>query len=544
MLFLRFFIGARQSARLLKLLPPYFDQLIRLPLPFMSSFIADAYSTNPAAARKTITYLTTQTNQQPVAAQAMALIATQKLTQCQSTQAIADAADGLAWIPSPAPKGLESLQMLVELSQGVREAVNSSSLYRKLELLKTRRRQLESIEQNLAVQKNARMATQFGAVVQQWKVVLQTAQKTLTERIASSTEIPQVYIAGQPVEVDAETSADNRFQGRQDLFREIETLSSTQPPPVLLLYGGRRSGKTSALKQLPRKIGPDIIPLYVDVQGVASATTLVGMAQSFSQSIAEAARNARNVQLRPPENYEFEKDPFLRLQKWLAEAEKIVPSKRFLLCLDEFEKFEELVNETGTRAPLNFIRSITQHRQRWILLFSGSHHLDELNPYWDDYLIGTRALEVSYLSQSEAEELIRHPIETFPNIYTDETILTITQLTRCQPYFVQLICFEIVELLNKLEKAKATPEEVEAVIPKVLVTGGSTFRERLRTLAESDRSFLMTQAHEAYLTATNEQQPIVRRLIRKDIIEAVGDRYQFQIPLFQRFVQKWVDEGW
>ncbi|MDW8102705.1 MAG: hypothetical protein RMK30_07510 [Anaerolineae bacterium] len=129
--------------------------------------------------------------------------------------------------------------------------------------------------------------------------------------------------------------------------------------------------------------------------------------------------------------------------------ERITGDRTFLLCLDEYERLEEVVRETGSRMPLNFLRHVMQHRPRWALLFSGSHMLDELAPYWSDYLINTRAVLVSYLREEDARALIRRPVQDFPDIYEDEAVEAIVRLTRGQPYLVQLTGYELVEHLNR-----------------------------------------------------------------------------------------------
>lgn len=57
-----------------RFLPPQFDQLIILPLPFLPSLIVEAHWENQAAARQTINYLITSTNQQKTAAKAIRLM--------------------------------------------------------------------------------------------------------------------------------------------------------------------------------------------------------------------------------------------------------------------------------------------------------------------------------------------------------------------------------------------------------------------------------------------------------------------------------------
>jgi len=529
------------ASSLLRYLPPHFDELIRLPLPFMDILIADAYRDNSAAARQTIDYLIASTNQQSLAARAMAFIAVDSLSRCQTLGDIAAIADQLAWIPSPPPPEVGPvLPQFLEIGQIARSAANATSTYRKIESLDSLITALSRLRDSLAFSKNGALAARFGSAAERWLGILQTARRTLEQESRDSPEIPEVYIAGPALHPE---SAKNRFKGRRDIFREIETVALSSQPPVLLLYGGRRTGKTSALKYLPQKVGGDLVPLLVDMQGGATGTKLHSLAEYLAEEIIEAARKSRNLHLPYPDERDLASDPFPALKKWFQQVERTAPGKRFLLCLDEFERLSEVVRATGSRAPLDFLRHVLQHRQQWILLFSGSHTLEELDDYWSDYLINTRSLRVTYLQEEEARDLIREPVEEFPDIYEPEAVDRIIWLTRCQPYLVQLTCFALVEELNRkaagtdARATKATAADVEAIIPKVLETGGVYFRElwRRRITIEQRR---------AIGRLVNGEEPAPedswawRKLEQKEVLEVgPGGERRFQVPLVQQFIE-------
>ncbi|RCJ41977.1 hypothetical protein A6770_35640 [Nostoc minutum NIES-26] len=262
--------------------------------------------------------------------------------------------------------------------------------------------------------------------------------------------------------------------------------------------------------------------------------------------IEAARRLPRKLHLPNPDTYRLAEDPFPALQTWLTEIERSNFGKRFLLCLDEFERLSEVVEATNSRAPLNFIRNLSQHQQKWILLFSGSHQLSELDAYWSDYLINTRALRMSYLQESEARELILQPIEDFPNIYESSAVDMIIQLTHCQPYLVQLVCYELVELLNRDIRANrreadtttATAQDVQKIIPIVLERGDQYFRELWTSIADSDRNLLRRIIQGE--TPTQQDKGIMRKLARKEILTQEG--IAFQVPLVQKFVEQLLEE--
>ncbi|MEH2084968.1 MAG: hypothetical protein V7K89_34850 [Nostoc sp.] len=287
--------------------------------------------------------------------------------------------------------------------------------------------------------------------------------------------------------------------------------------------------------------------MLVDLQGAASATTLKGLAENLAQQIIEAARRLpRTVNLPNPDAKKLAEDPFPALQTWFTEIERSNRSQRFLLCLDEYERLDEVVKATSSRAPLNFIRNLLQYQQNWIVIFSGSHELSELDDYWSDYLINTRALRMTYLQESEARDLILHPVENFTNIYEPTAVDAIIQLTRCQPFLVQLVCYELVESLNgdirknqgNADTVKATAQNVEEIIPQVLEVGVQYFRELWTSLADSDRSLLRRIIHGE--TPTQQDKGVVRKLTRKEMLTQEGNA--FQVPLVQKYIEQLLEE--
>ncbi|MGD1912985.1 MAG: ATP-binding protein [Rivularia sp. (in: cyanobacteria)] len=551
---------------LLRWIPPRFDERIfsRIPflsdisqLPFLAEMIKRAYLQNPAAARETIDYLNNFTNQQKVAADAIAKIALDSLDVCQTVTDIAEVSYQLDWITSPLSKENGWIvPLLLDVSQNVNAAVEASSDYRTYQSLQDCIGDLRELIDRLAKGRSSRLATIYGRIAERWLSILKTAQRNLKQKALESEEIRQVYLPGSALDPE---KAKERFKGRNKIFREIETLALSEQPPVLLLYGGRRSGKTSALKYLPRRVKANLVPLLVDLQGGASVTTLPGLAQYLADTIIEAARRLpRRLELPKPHKKKLQIEPFLALQDWLLEIEYAFPNKQFLLCLDEYERLGEVVEVTNSYAPLNFFRHIQQHRSSWNLLFSGAHQLSELPAYWSDYLINTRALKMSYLSETEARELIVEPIDDFAkNIYEESAVEAIIYLTRCQPYLVQLMCYELIELLNdKISKekrkrgtTKAYLQDVETVIPIVLERGDQYFREVWRNLTQPEQNFLLRLVEGEIPNSSDKG--IIRNLVRKEILQQQSitgkfsepeKRIDFQVPLVQKYIEQVIQE--
>ncbi|MCP4696078.1 MAG: ATP-binding protein [Gammaproteobacteria bacterium] len=513
-------------ARALRLLPPRFDELIYLPLPFMERIIVSAYRQDPVAARDTVRYLADSTNQQKTAARIQTSMALETLAACRGAADIARTADELHWLPDSAEAGLSHC---LNIGRDVRAALDMTSAYRQVRALDAPRKALDDL-QNVPA---PRRAAQLGNIVQRWQNILRSAQDNLAQQAKGEGEIPFAYVAGNPLEPGR---AGELFRGRIDLFREIENLSLAPQPPALLLHGGRRSGKTSVLKYLPRRTGAGVIPLFVDGQMLKMAKTPDDLAIGLAKQIRKAARLSRNLSLPEPPTA-LEGGAFPALLDWFEKAERHSGDRKLLLCLDEFERLEEFIAASGSRAPLDFLRHVMQHRSRWILLFSGAHRLDELEDYWSDYLINTRTLAVGYLHEADARDLIVKPTPDFPEeVYSLAAVAEIIRLSRCQPYLVQLLCMTVAEALNKAGRRRAELEDVQAAAPAALETGLLYFHNLWRQeLTEKQRILLLCLARGGAIT--EEERSTALALVRKSVLEAEDGGFRFQVPLMQMYVE-------
>jgi hypothetical protein len=139
-------------------------------------------------------------------------------------------------------------------------------------------------------------------------------------------------------------------------------------------------------------------------------------------------------------------------------------------------------------------------------------------------------------------------VEDFTNICDRTAIDTIIHLTRCQPYLLQLTCYEVVELLNRDIRENrrdgstpnATARDVETIIPTVLERGGEYFRELWRSLTDSDRNLLQRLVQGE--TPAPQDKAVLRKLERKEILEKTESGYRFQVPLVQKYIEQVIEE--
>ncbi len=170
---------------------------------------------------------------------------------------------------------------------------------------------------------------------------------------------------------------------RRDIIVAIEErIINSGQRPSLLLYGRRRIGKTSTLLNLPRLLSSEFTPVFIQCQDAKWQESDETFCYHLVDEVFRVLKELRlSDSLKQPRLEDFEKYAFTRFSNYLDEIEELSrrADKRILLTFDEYEKLEEgFAGGKISKTILNEIRSIVQHRERIVVLFSGGHRFDEL----------------------------------------------------------------------------------------------------------------------------------------------------------------------
>src|SRR5574341_2075266 len=146
----------------------------------------------------------------------------------------------------------------------------------------------------------------FLSVADKWSQIIKEENNKFAElKKDTFEEIPNPYVYGAPVRPDDKSRI---FVGRFDIIREIEAnLSNILQKPTLFLYGRRRVGKSSVLVNLPRFLGKQYIPAYIDCQDVRTRESPASFCYSLAKSISNALKFAN------PALESFQKNPYTTL---------------------------------------------------------------------------------------------------------------------------------------------------------------------------------------------------------------------------------------
>ncbi len=366
---------------------------------------------------------------------------------------------------------------------------------------------------------------------------------------------PIPYVTGTPLRTS------DMFVGRGEVLQFIrEHLLGAYQNNVIVLHGQRRTGKTSILYQLQRVLQDTHVCVLVDMQGKA-ARGLVDFLYSLADDITYALEEFE-VEIEPPERQDFEASPeFFFRSRFLRQVAGQLNGRSLLLMFDEFEELQARV-ESGKLEPdiFPYLRNLMQHEEKADFIFAGTHKLEELaTEYWSILFNIATYKKISFLAKEEVNRLITTPVAAYGLEYDPLAVRRIYEVTAGQPYFVQLVCHELVAYHNETERNYLTTYDVETVLGTIIERGEAHFKYIWAGATPQERWVLLGAAEHlahaetitfaemaAWLRLQEGATPdaadlpdVLAALERRDILTRTSPtsrRYRFKIDLVRRWI--------
>ena len=297
-------------------------------------------------------------------------------------------------------------------------------------------------------------------------------------------------------------------------------------------------GKSSALMQFSAQL-PDAHVVIVDCQraitGAGDDLFAIGLSQTI---INEEKRRTGGVRLSPLTEADVEKHPLHRLNQWLETYADKVGKKRVLLCLDEFDKLIISVAAGKlSRDVLGLLRGLSQARG-WMVLYSGQYELDNFTVEFAEYLKNVRRVRVSYLKADEARDLLTNPVPDFALTWEAEAVERALYWSGCQPFLLQMIGSQVVDLLSPTERRTVMAADVENLVPTLFDAGRYYFHSIENIFSEADKRALQEIARTGKTTASTA---VLNRLADREYLEKGEEgAWRFRVPLLAEWQRRQV----
>ncbi len=363
---------------------------------------------------------------------------------------------------------------------------------------------------------------------------------------------PNPYIVGNPVR------SPELFFGREEDFQYIRArLIGEQQGCAIVLRGERRAGKTSILFQvLNRRLGPDFVPVFIDMQGIIVQNHSEFLSE-LAAIICEAVASEVHVeQMSVPETV----DSYVEFNRLIDEIMAKIGRRRLVFLVDEYEIIEAKVKEGKLdREIFNFLDGLLIHHPRLSYVFTGSRDLQD-SISWNAILSKSVCRNISFLARKDAQALICSPVQHKVH-YAPGTVSDLLRLTNGHPFYTQVFCQSLIEVLNETQSNVVYRKEIQEALKRIIENPPPQLFYQWTTFSDAEKVILAALAtslkeSNQYLSAERAgkmirslpkklQQsldlPTIRmhfeNLRQKSILDRDQTRYRFTMDLMRHWIQ-------
>jgi hypothetical protein len=250
--------------------------------------------------------------------------------------------------------------------------------------------------------------------------------------------------------------------------------------------------------------------------------------------------------IKPPDIKQFESHPYSTITTWVEdEIEPLLDGQVFLITIDEFEKIGQAIAAGElTEKVLDYLRHIMQHSETMLYLFCGVETLEALGPNASSYFISAHAIEISYLAEDAATELIRNPNPDAGAVpgYDDDVVAEILRLTYRQPYLIQAICSKIIDIANEKRLEKIDMPVLAEALPTLFTTNILYFMNIWDDAGKAGQAILTALIDgPSDLADVSYDRQALHRLLQRRVVHTTADGlHEIEIPLVRRWITQQV----
>ena len=322
----------------------------------------------------------------------------------------------------------------------------------------------------------------------------ETCTKKLSIRLENQIqyrEYIQMYDSGAPLDAEHPKAKDT-FYGRDLLIKRICEKIYDFPGSTIILHGQKRVGKTSIANHVAYKVKQSGEKFLVVNCGNSNLSisdgeeitdrTIKEFYSNVLHKLAEELKNdTRGCVCLEDEIHQMKKESsrymsmdrlsvthqfqntLSRLQK-IFEREKRWKGIRILLWFDEFQQYYINILDGALKPDfVGFIKAFTEEYGFSLLLVGCEPMLSFIQDVrFGNMFSASMPVHVHYLSKEYSEKLISEPLqkqgyEWNPFAYVTEEIY---RLSAGSPFFIQLICGNLINSLNEQQKIYASKQMI------------------------------------------------------------------------------------
>ncbi len=367
-------------------------------------------------------------------------------------------------------------------------------------------------------------------------------QRLGLENILKKNFILQIFRAGDPIDKEKEA-----FVKREKVIAEIEKYIMMQTGcPGILLYGRRRVGKSTIIKNLPYFLPQHVICVSISMQNPNYFSSLY---KNFIPNIMKKMNDTLDYKYKTGDGH-YDLSEFYNYLKW-CNVELGKQNKKLIIMVDEFEMIDRKIGEKVFEIGLldTFRESIQNHRNiTW--MFVGCNYINRLkNAEWSSYFISLQSIYVNMFTFEETITLLTEPLKNSslkevgyfdPSIWERHILEKIYAETAGWPHLVQLVAEICITNLNESDSGYINEIILENSFNEAIDKGRNVFNQLLK-----NESGISGEWEYLNSFSKNEFQKIpddmdIRESIKtRELIKEAEGMWSIKVPLMKRYLEKY-----
>jgi tetratricopeptide (TPR) repeat protein len=367
------------------------------------------------------------------------------------------------------------------------------------------------------------------------------------------------------------------FKGRTELINKIYNTVMSTKSKGYVVYGQKRSGKSSVLWHLENKFNSSLKAFAVYYQtGLSIAqdnnveanfyyrilTTIerkINKLKSLGETVPAVGKtNLKELMLNPPivfyDRLNEIKTSFNESNEWR--------DKKLVLIIDEFTYiFYQIKKGTISQTFMQNWKAFIEDGG-FSVVVSGQDTMKQFMQDFPNEFGMFKPERLTYLDREAAKELIDEPVWDKANNrsrYTRDSIDKIISLTACSPFYIQIICNELVRFMNSKKKPVLTPRDVEDVVFSLckgqnsltefdfenLLSAGDKQLDKIKPeeafailseIAKLTKTLNFARREDIAVYSSVKDNDIINDMLERAVLEeesVVSNRYKIQVQLFK-----------
>ena len=275
------------------------------------------------------------------------------------------------------------------------------------------------------------------------------------------------------------------FFGRTELIQRIaHTIQKSRSgSKCILIYGQYRSGKSSVLYHLQKVLEKDKDLLVLNLGSIAAIADPDSKISFSLQILGTILRELRYaiesrvdkdftpLNFSIPSDFHSHPNPLQYFMNTFSNFKRKASKQedwrdiRVVLLIDDFQYIYDLI-VTG-KISGSFMQSWKTLLQvnHFSTVLVGQDVMPKFKEAFPNEFGATQDFRVTYLAESDAIQLIEHPIriagEKGESRYRGQAIKRILELTAGSPYYIQIVCDQLVRYMNDKRVNFVTEADVE-----------------------------------------------------------------------------------